>query len=231
MPDEVKISEENLHRAQVLTDSFAEMVDVSPTRQRDRWTSMEETARNVAGEAPIEDVIDDVGRLAILVSMARASKVEDIPSVYLGGIGMVPNLEASLPMDQPGENVPSWMWDELYYRGFRRLDNRGGRRGRAHSKLTEVLNGFKSGLRLFLGDRLEGYQIWRLHWESIPPIPPNAPVAKPPNQKLVKGPLLGPPPGSVALGGAGFYIELQCTNFHLAAYASPAYALTWRNFG
>jgi hypothetical protein len=124
MPDEVKISEENLHRAQVLTDSFAEMVDVSPTRQRDRWTSMEETARDVAGEAPIEDVIDDVGRLAILVSMARASKVEDIPSVYLGGIGMVPNLEASLPnleaslpMDQPGENVPSWMWDELYYRG------------------------------------------------------------------------------------------------------------------
>jgi hypothetical protein len=36
MPDELKNSEESLLRAQVLTNRFAEMVDISLTLQRDR---------------------------------------------------------------------------------------------------------------------------------------------------------------------------------------------------
>lgn len=38
-------------------------------------------------------------------------------------------------------------------------------------------------------------------------------------------------PGSLSKSGTEFYVELHCTLHHLAAYASPGYALTWLNFG
>jgi hypothetical protein len=45
--EKLEISEENIHRAQLLTDKFGEMVNVSPTREQDRWTSMSDTARDM----------------------------------------------------------------------------------------------------------------------------------------------------------------------------------------
>jgi hypothetical protein len=116
------------------------------------------------------------------------------------------------------------MWEELYYRWLRRSESvrRMGRRDREYSNLTKVLNAFTSGLRLFLGYRLEGFQFWRQqggHYDHFQGSGWGGPQATPPG------------PGSVALGGAGFYIQLHCTNYHVAALASPAYALTWRNLG
>jgi hypothetical protein len=66
-PDEFTVTGENLHRAQLLTDRFVEMVDIHTTIERERWAYLEERARDIAEGAPIDDVIDDVERLADLV--------------------------------------------------------------------------------------------------------------------------------------------------------------------
>jgi|GEM_PF-6081494 len=38
-------------------------------------------------------------------------------------------------------------------------------------------------------------------------------------------------PGDINIEKTGFFVELKCHRRGMAAYASPAYALTWRNFG
>ena len=78
----------------------------------------------------------------------------------------------------------------------------------------KALGGFHRGLSLFLGYRFEGFSFWH-----------RQPKARMSNSG-------GPPvPGTAAPGGNGFYIQLSCVRHHLAAYASPAYAVTWRNLG
>lgn len=77
-----------------------------------------------------------------------------------------------------------------------------------------ALEGFRRGLSLFLGYRFEGVSFWRRQPEGSASNSSGRPL-----------------PGSAAPGGSGFYIQLSCVHHHLAAYASPAYALTWRNLG
>lgn len=133
----------------------------------------------------------------------------EIPTIIVPGIGKLPNLQR---YGSSGENI---------------LDER------LKSPWDELKPNFTQQVAVFLRDLTEGqkrliankgFSIWK----------PSFWIKKV-LDKFVKTPSYRGAdkctPGDISPDKTGFFVELSCSGKGMAAYASPAYALTWRNFG
>jgi hypothetical protein len=216
MPEEPNISAENRDRAQKLAETFQTYARQPDSFERDEGR-LEELSQPFAGEAPVNDVIEDVRIVSRLVYFAR-NVGEKIPVVQVEGVGKIPVLHY-FPVDFWRRRP--WFEDEFLF-GPRSSTSR---RNVLFVSADEMFEGFGRGLFLFLGYRFEGYNLWNRR------SPRNTRPGSGPTPSTASGNPPPPSPGTAAPGASGFYVQLSCLHHHLAAYASPAYALTWRNLG
>jgi hypothetical protein len=217
---EFSISDENKARAHRLAHEFqriAERVD-SAVLDEGADLTLELVGHELAGEAPIADVIKDVRSVGRLFHVARHLDLQ-IPVMMVSGVGPVPFIRPDLEdlfVESFEPSRRSWLsrkWRDVGALSHDPIN---------FVPITVSAQAFGRGLANFLGSRLEGFHLWkRVSSEQSSSSEGSA--------KLGRGGF--PLPGTVAPGGPGFYVELSCVHHHLAAYVSPAYAGNWRNFG
>jgi len=230
MPQEFKISDDSRERAEQLSNRFAEYAlhPDSSVFEADGDRTLRAFASETADGVPMDDVLDDTQEFARIAYIAQRTN-RKIAGIKISEIGVVPVIGF---FEDPLADVPFWIREELLWRehalrAIRRDDIQ-------RISLEKAIAAFSKGLGAFLSHRIEGFRFWRQLGDDETPKRTGT-SSRASGGKGPAGPAAGgtrpPPPGSAASGGAGFYIQLTCTNHHLSAYASPAYALTWRNLG
>src|ERR1700688_4827849 len=174
-------------------------------------------------EEVLPDVLDDAEAVGRLVYVARTLGY-NVPSMIVREVGIVPIPDPELKSHLFKSGLDSaWRSEaERWWNSVRTLN---------HAPILFVsvdvsLRGFRQGLSRFLGYRFEGLDLWRRL--MVEGGAGGRFLAAP---AVVGGDGGRQTPGTAAAGGVGFHIELTCRQQGLAAYASPAYALAWRNLG
>ena len=219
MADEFEITGQSRERAQILSNEIARYIDRQPENEvfaqrpfsRERDGVLDRIGREIAGETPVADVVADAVSFNRHIVLARAFDLP-IPVAELPGIGQVPVLNPALGQ-QLHADFP-WSSRSVVREWWRAQYNLVPGVEGPIANPTQALRGFQLGLVAFLGFRFEGFSFW----------------LRSRGNNFASGSGI-PPAGTAAPGKSGFHITLDCNHQHLAAYASPAYALTWRNLG
>jgi hypothetical protein len=170
-------------------------------------------AARLVPNTPVVDIAADTKSFGRQYAFASYHNLP-IASVHVPEIGeipvLMPEFEAGFPVDswvnRKSSEVRDW-WRKTSTR-VRGASPEADR----FIDRTTVLEGFRKGLAMFLAYRLAGTR-----WTQ--------------NPKGYEDTQGRHAPGAAAFGNSGFQVELTCHYPGLAAYASPAYALTWRNLG
>src|ERR1700722_10776720 len=214
MPDEFNISGENRQRAQKLADGFQACArEARPLEfEREEDGELDRLSRELAGETPVDDVAEDVKSVSRLLYFARYNG-QKVPVVEIEGVGKIPVIQFDFPIGF--WRRPPWHEEEFWWWWRRSLS--GGQKRVMFISAEEMFEGFGRGLSLFLGYRLEGFDLWRSRSAANTNMDSGVGLA---TQAKVSGSSTPPPPGTAAPGASGFYIKLSCLHHHLAAYAS-----------
>lgn len=222
MADEFSVGGESHNRAEHFASQFSGFLERNLDRrsefaypdflaEQDR--QMEIAGREIAGEAPVGDVVADARSFNRHLAVAENFDLP-LPVVSIPEVGDIPVLNPDLEREFP----PGFPWGrksdirDWWFYSYGRVP---GTTPDRYSPPKDSLRGFRRGLALFLGFRFEGFRFWQRHTRSAIPQASGG----------------GIPPGTAAPGRAGFHIQLFSRYSHLAAYASPAYAFTWRGLG
>jgi hypothetical protein len=184
--------------------------DEGPVAEMDGYFEM--LGRQLSDRAPIGDVVSAVKSLNRQFQVAVNLRLPIATMETSNG-------EIPVLIDNPetrGEILasrdPEYVRDH-WFSTYRRIPGAG--RFRNIGRAGDLLNdGFRAALTLFLAFRFTGKKILR-HPRAF-------------YSQNASG---TPNPGAAAHGNNAFHIELDCSNQGLAAYASPAYAVTWQNLG
>ncbi len=221
MADEFSVSEESRERAERFANQISGFLETNIDRRYDlarpdflseQDSQMGIAGREMAGEAPIADVVADARAFNRHLAVAETFELP-LPVMSIPEIGDVPVLNPDLEREFP----PGFPWGrssdirDWWFHSYGRIP---GATPDRYSRPRDSLGGFHRGLALFLGVRFEGFRFWRESRGS--------------NLQAFGGAIA---PGTAAPGRTGFHIQLFSRHPHLAAYASPAYALTWRGLG
>jgi|GEM_PF-2121428 len=235
---EFELDQESVSRAERLSARL--MRDLSmvseqgPRSEMRRELFSERRYANQAEGVPINDVVANVGQMAMEFAMARRWDSEipclELADGYLAPISMTGSLVGPMWPTRGAEDLfEFWerhlpfplhsFWSELLRRSMREDDRV------VLTDTREAQAPVERGLKDFLSYRFAGIKKWA-DWIRGPGTQISGGSKKPP-----KGPTGGsPPPPSVAPGG-GLRVQVSCLTPGLRIHVAPAYFINWVFFG